>query len=219
MDIMSVDEVLTTTRTVRKRLDLSRPVPDDVIAQCIEIATYAPSGSNRQGWHFVVITDAEKRRQIGALYKRSFDQYYEAQMAQLGQAPETPDRAQLAKVLDSARYLGDHMGDAPALILVCAEGRVENAGAMAQAAFYGSVVPAAWSLMLALNARGIGTAWTTLHMRYADETAELLGVPATVTQVMLTPVAYLKDGPSKRAARKPAAERTYWNQWGNTRSA
>jgi nitroreductase len=217
MDIACVDEVLTTTRTVRKRLDLSRPVPDEVIAQCIEIATFAPSGSNRQGWHFVVVTDEEKRRQIGALYKRSFDQYYDAQIAALGSASDSPDRAQLAKVLDSARYLGDHMGDAPALILVCAEGRVENAGAMAQAAFYGSVIPAAWSLMLALNARGIGTAWTTLHLRYEGEVNALLGLPADVTQVMLTPVGYLKDGPSKRAARKPARERIYWNSWGNTR--
>lgn len=215
MDIASIDEVLTTTRTVRKRLDLSRPVPNDVIAQCIEIATFAPSGSNRQGWHFIVITDAGLRKQIGAIYKRSFDLYYTSQMAQLGNAPtDDPNRAQLAKVLDSARYLGDHMGDAPALILVCAEGRVENAGAMAQAAFYGSVIPAAWSLMLALNARGIGTAWTTLHLRHDEEVASLLGIPKDVTQVMLTPVGYLKDGPSKKAARKPARERTYWNHWG-----
>jgi nitroreductase len=217
MDIACVDEVLTTTRTVRKRLDLTRPVPDDVIAECIEIATFAPSGSNRQGWHFVVITDEEKRRQIGALYKRSFDAYYEMQMAQHVNAPDSPDRAQMAKVLDSARYLGDHMGEAPALILVCAEGRVENAGAMAQAGFYGSIIPAAWSLMLALNARDIGTAWTTLHLRYEEEAAALLGLPANVTQVMLTPVGYLKDGPSKRAARKPARERIYWNGWGQTR--
>jgi nitroreductase len=217
MDIACVDEVLTTTRTVRKRLDLSRPVPDEVIAQCIEIATYAPSGSNRQGWHFVVVSDAGLKQQIGALYKKSFDQYYDAQLAQLGSAPDSPDRAQLAKVLDSARYLGDHMGDAPALVLACAEGRVENAGAMAQAAFYGSILPAAWSLMLALNARSIGSAWTTLHLRYADEAAALLGIPADVTQVMLTPIGYLKDGPSKKAARKPARERTYWNAWGNTR--
>lgn len=216
MDIACADEVLTTTRAVRKRLDLTRPVPDDVIAQCIEIATCAPSGSNRQGWHFIVISDAEKRRQIGALYKRSFDQYYDAQMTQLDSTPDSPERAQMAKVLDSARYLGDHMGDAPALILVCAEGRVENAGAMAQAAFYGSILPAAWSLMLALNARGIGSAWTTLHLRYADEVATLLGIPAGITQALLTPIGYLKDGPSKRAVRKPARDRTYWNQWGST---
>jgi nitroreductase len=217
MDIACVDEVLTTTRAVRKRLDLARPVPDDVIAQCIEIATHAPSGSNRQGWHFVVVTDAGLKQQIGAFYKQSFDAYYEMQVAQLGSAPDSPERAQLAKVLDSARFLGDHMGDAPALILVCAEGRVEHAGAMAQAAFYGSVIPAAWSLMLALNARGIGTAWTTLHLRHADAVAALLGLPEDATQVMLTPVGYLKDGPSKRGPRKPAHERTYWNAWGNTR--
>lgn len=217
MDIACIDEALTTTRAVRKRLDLAHPVPDDIIAQCIEIATHAPSGSNRQGWHFVVITDEEKRRQIGAHYKRSFDAYYESQMAALDHAPDSPERVQLAKVLDSARYIGDHMGDAPALILACADGRVENAGAMAQAAFYGSIIPAAWSLILALNARGIGTAWTTLHLRYADEVAALLGLPANVTQVMLTPVGYLKDGPSKRGPRKPARERTYWNAWGNSK--
>lgn len=218
MDIASVDQALTTTRTVRKRLDLARPVDPDVIETCIEIATYAPSGSNRQGWHFMVIADPALKREVGALYKRSFDLYVAAQRDALAKAPANePGRAQLEKVLSSAIYLSEHMGEAPALILVCADGRVEDAGPMAQAAFYGSVLPAAWSLMIALNARGIGSAWTTLHLRHERETAALLGIPETVTQAVLMPIGYLKDGPSGKAARKPARERTYWDRWGKPR--
>jgi nitroreductase len=215
MDTANVDHALTTTRTVRKRLDLTRPVDSQIIRQCIEIATFAPSGSNRQGWHFVVIDDPEVKRQIGAIYKRSFDLYLASQRGSLAKAPAAdPARTQLEKVLDSATYLSEHMGEVPALILVCADGRTENAGPMAQAAFYGSVLPAAWSLMIALNARGIGSAWTTLHLRYESEAAAVLGIPDTVTQAVLIPIGYLKDGPSGKAARKPAADRTYWNRWG-----
>lgn len=215
MDINTIDLALTTTRTVRKRLDLTRTVPENVIAECIEIATFAPSGSNRQGWHFVVVTDAELKQKVGELYRRSFHIYLQAIRAQ---QPSTAgaDVQPLDKVLDSAIYLSEHMGEVPALILVCGDGRVEDGGTMAQAGFYGSLLPAAWSLMVALNARGIGSAWTTLHLRYEREVAEVLGIPQSVTQAVLIPIGYLKDGPSTQAKRKPSRERTYWNKWGKT---
>jgi nitroreductase len=210
MDLATVDHLLTTTRSVRKRLDLARPVEPEVIERCIEIAIQAPTGSNAQGWRFLVLTDPELRAGIARLYKQSFDLYLSPQA--------TPPSPQQARVRESSIYLAEHMHEAPVLILPCIEGRVENAGLMAQAALYGSILPAAWSLMLALRARGLGSAWTTLHLRYEQEAAALLGIPGNITQAALIPVAYLKGGDLKPATRVPAPEITYWNRWGETRS-
>lgn len=214
--ISMADELLTTTRSVRKGLDFTRPVEPAVIKRCIEIATQAPTGGNAQGWHFIVITDADKRASIATLYKQSFDIYVGARREQAAATDSAdPHVAQTARVLQSAIYLSEHMGEAPMLIIPTIEGRVEHSGPMAQAGLYGSILPAAWSLMLALRARGIGSAWTTLHLRYEKEAAALLGIPDTITQAALLPVAYLKNTNLKPAKRLPAAERTYWNEWGN----
>ncbi len=216
MDLSTIDHLLTTTRSVRKRLDLTRAVPNDVIERCIEIATQAPSASNSQRWHFVVIVDAKQRAAVGAIYRRSFDVYLQEQRAMDAQrrAQLSPARwAQAMRVRDSATYLSEHMGEAPALIIPCIEGRVENAGQQAQAATYGSILPAAWSLMLALRARGIGSAWTTLHLRYERETAAVLGIPETVTQAALLPAAYYTGQDFKPATRITAKEFTHWNTW------
>jgi nitroreductase len=220
MDLATVDHLLTTTRSVRKRLDLTRPVEPEVIERCIEIAIQAPSGSNAQGWRFLVLTDPDLRAGIARLYKQSFDIYLGAQRVQPpAEQPADPHSARQARVRDSSIYLAEHMHEAPVLILPCIKGRVENAGLMAQAALYGSILPAAWSLMLALRARGLGSAWTTLHLRYEQEAAALLGIPANITQAALIPVAYLKGGDLKPATRVPAREVTYWNRWGERRSA
>jgi nitroreductase len=207
MDLNTVDHLLMTTRTVRRRLDLTRPVEPDVLARCIEIAIQAPTGSNRQNWHFVVVTDPDKRARIAAYYAQSFEQY-------IGPRRET---GEINAVARSAIYLADHLGEVPVHIIPCYDGRVEDAPAMAQAAHYGSILPAAWSLMLALRARGLGSAWTTLHLRYEREIGDLLGIPADVTQVALLPVAYFTGDDFKPAARRPAAEITYWDGWGQTR--
>lgn len=211
MDLATADELLTTTRSVRKRLDLARPVEPEVIERCIEIAIQAPTGSNLQGWHFVVVTEPEKRARVAAYYKQSFDLYLRAQR------PARVD-AQTLRVRDSSIYLSEHMAEVPALVIPCVEGRVENAGPLAQASLYGSILPATWSLMLALRARGLGAAWTTLHLRYEAEVGALLGIPPDVTQAALLPVAYLQGGSLKPAQRRPAAERTYWNAWGHVRA-
>ncbi len=213
MDLATVDQLLTTTRSIRKRLDLARPVEPEVIERCIEIAIQAPTGSNSQGWHFVVVTDPGLRAGVSELYRRSFDEYIRPQRAARPAATEDPRVAQQLRVQDSAIYLADHMHEVPVLIIPCIAGRVENAGVMAQAGTYGSILPAAWSLMLALRARGLGSAWTTLHLRYEQETAALLGIPATVTQAALLPVAYIKGGEPKPAARVPARGVTSWNHW------
>jgi len=215
MDLAIADHLLTTTRSVRKRLDFDRPVAPEVIERCIEIATQAPTGSNTQGWHFLVITDPGMRAKVSAFYRQSFELYAAAGS---GRAPEVaapdPHVAQMGRVRDSAIYLAEHMHRAPVLIIPCIAGRVESAGTMAQAGFYGSILPAAWSLMLALRARGLGSAWTTLHLRYERDVAALLGIPENVTQAALLPVAYIKGNDLRPALRRPAWEVTSWNSWG-----
>lgn len=224
MDLATVDKLLTTTRSVRKRLDLTRPVPDEVIAECIEIALQAPSGSNRQGWHFVVVTDADKRATIAQYYAKSFRNYRRrSARAQAAMADDDPRRERAGKVAKSAIHLADHMHEVPVLVIPCIDGRtdqVDEDGAVpnmaAQAGLYGSILPAAWSFMLALRARGLGAAWTTLHLVYADEVAALLGLPETVTQAALLPVAYYTGDDFRPAVRIPGRELTYWNSWGAT---
>ena len=218
LDLDTVDHLLTTTRSVRKRLDLSRSVEPEIIEHCIESATQAPTGSNRQSWHFVVVTDADKRAAVGRLYRRSFELYAQALPASGGRSSQDEAvRAQNDRVRESAWHLADHMGEVPVLIIPCIDGRAENDGPMAQASLYGSILPAAWSLMLALRARGIGSAWTTLHLRYERDVAALLGIPDNVTQAALLPVAHFLGEDFKPALRQPASRKTYWNRWGAPR--
>ncbi len=205
MDVSAVDYVLTTTRSVRRRLDLSRPVERSVIEQCIEIAVQAPNGSNANPYHFMVVTDAAKRAAMADIYRRAYEHI-------IGHDPEW----ERSKVGISSKYLADHLQDVPVLIIPCVRGRLENPSALRMAGRYGSILPAVWSLMLALRARGLGSAWTTAHIYYEAEVANLLGIPHDVTQVAMLPVAYTLGTDFKRAARVPARERTYWDSWGKT---
>lgn len=207
MDLATVDHLLTTTRSVRRRLDLSRPVEPEVLERCLDIAVQAPSGSNRQRWHFVIVTEPELKLGIAELYRRAFTAYRGTQAASGGTTPADA-------VTESATYLAEHFHAVPALVLFCYEGRVEQAGVAAQASVYGSILPAAWSFMLALRARGLGTAWTTLHLRYEQEAAALLGLPDTLTQAVLFPVAYYTGDDFKPARREPLAQQISWNSWG-----
>ena len=215
MDLTTVDHLLTTTRSVRKRLDFTRPVEPEIVEACIDIAVQAPTGSNRQDWYFMVITDAQKRTQVGELYKKSWYIY----ASQLGEPTEGQSHkpGQMARVADSARYLADHMHEVPMLIIPCVRGRTDNSPAWTQAGFFGSILPAAWSLMLALRSRGLGSAWTSLHLRYEQDVAAILGIPATVTQAALLPVAYYLGDDFKPADRLSAKRFTYWDSWGTTR--
>ncbi|MBI2764346.1 MAG: nitroreductase family protein [Chloroflexi bacterium] len=213
MDLASVDHVLTTTRSVRKRLDFSRAIDRKVIEECIEIATQAPTGSNRQGWSFIVITDAAKRKAIADIYRRLFELY--ANTAPVQYPADDPRSAQQPKVRDSATYLAEHMHECPVFIIPCLEGRTDGASAGMQAGFWGSILPAAWSLMLALRARGIGTAWTSIHLGKEREVAKLLGIPDNVSQAVLFPLAYFTGDDFKVANRLPASAVTHWDSWGN----
>jgi len=217
MDLQSIDHLLTTTRSVRKRLDFTRPVPTDVLRRCLDIAFQAPTGSNAQEWHFMVITDAAKRAGLAKIYQRAFEGYrmIAASTPQLQEGD--PRRTQTLRIVDSAGYLADHFHEVPVMVLACIERRVENAGVLAQASVYGSILPAVWSLMLALRSRGLGSAWTTLHLMYEQEAADLLGIPADVTQAALLPVAYFTGTDFKPAKRLPATEHIHWDTWGQRR--
>jgi len=194
------DHVLSTARSVRRKLDFERPIEPEVIHQCIDIATQAPTGLLGENWRFVVVTDSATKSRLAALYRRILLEIFER-------------RGEPVKATHQA--LIDHLHRIPAMIFVCAVGEppTERAG---QVAFYGSILPAAWSLMLALRARNIGTTWTTLMSAAADEVAKILAMPPDVTQTVMLPAAYAKGARLRRAERLPAAEVTFWNRWGDT---
>ncbi len=215
LDLTS-DQLLTTTRSVRKRLDFSRPVEPEVIRECLEIALQAPTGSNAQRWHFIVVTDAEKRKALGDIYKRGWDIYrQDADSANAKRYANNPQRLQTQKrIVDSSTYLAEHMGDVPVHLIPCIAGRWEGMPTAGQASFWGSILPAAWSFMLAARARGLGTAWTTLHLIFEQEAAQVLGIPyEKITQAALIPVAYTQGTDFKPAPREPLDTILHWNEW------
>jgi len=218
MDLATADHLLTTTRSVRKRLDFSKPVDLAVVRRCLEIAFQAPTGSNAQGWSFVVVTDADKRRGLADLYRKAFELYANNPDLRPAFSDDDPRMKQLPRIVDSAMYLAEHLHEAPVLVIPCIEGRVENAGTLAQASVYGSILPAAWSFMLALRTRGLATAWTTLHIMFEQDAAKLLGLPDHVTQTALFPVAHYTGSDFKPAKRVPSAQLVHWNSWGTHRA-
>jgi nitroreductase len=218
MDLATVDHLLTTTRSVRKRLDFSRPVPLDLVRRCLDVALQAPTGSNAQGWHFVVVTDAAKRKALADLYRQAFQFYVENPDFRRTYEPEDLRTKQMPSILDSATYLAEHLHEAPVHLIPCIEGRVEQAGVVGQASVYGSILPAVWSFMLAARARGLGSAWTTLHLIFEQDAAKLLGIPADVTQTALLPVAFFKGTDFKPAVRKDPHLVMHWDAWGAHRA-
>lgn len=228
LDLSVCDKLLTTTRSIRKRLDLTRPVPPALIEECLKVAVQSPSATNTQKWRFVVIRDAEKRAGIARLYKQAFESYWEqadnATYGTTGPAStlkgargKPPPENSLQRMIDSAVYLVNHLHEVPVHVLFCIEDQVQDVPLFDQATAYGSMLPAAWSFMLAARARGLGCCWTTVHLKHADEAAKLLNIPDTVTQGVLLPVAYYTGTDFKAARRIPAAELTYWDTWGQKR--
>jgi len=212
---LSADDMLATTRSVRKRLDFSRPVEPEVIRECLELALQAPTGGNSQSWQFVVVTDAEKRKTLGDLYRKGWAFYRGNE--QLGGRPIVGDSAraqQLRRIVDSSDYLAEHMHEAPVLLIPCIKGRTDGAPVVAQAGHWGSIIPAAWSFMLAARARGLGTSWTTVHLFYEQAAAQALGIPfEQVMQVALIPVAYTLGTDFKPATRQPLERVVHWDAW------
>ena len=215
---LTPDELLTTTRSVRKRLDFSRPVETELLRECLEIAAQAPTGGNRQHWHFVMVTDPQQIAALGAVYQKGWSVYLQEQTSIAAAAQTkrmTPDRiATLSRIIDSSNYLAEHMGEVPAMLIPCGWGRIDNVPSNAQAGYWGSLLPAAWSFMLAARARGLGTCWTTVHLYYEQEAAQILGIPyERVVQAALIPVAHTLGTDFKPAPRVPLDDIVHWNRW------
>jgi nitroreductase len=210
---LSVDEVLTTTRSVRKRLDFDKPVGREVLMECLELALQAPTGSNAQGWQWVFIEDADKKKAIADIYLAHAKGYLSLP------APEYPEGdtrgERMGLVRDSATYLAEHMHEAPVLMIPCLQGRAEQAPLLSSS-FWASLFPAVWSFCLALRSRGLGSCWTTLHLLDDGEqqAAEVLGIPFDeYSQGGLLPIAYTKGTDFRPAKRLPAEAVTHWDSW------
>lgn len=216
MPQLTVDELLTTTRAVRKRLDLTRPVDPALLRECIELATQAPTGSNSQDWHFVVVTDPDTRQQIGDLY-RTGGAEYGARMKGRNRLRRTlgeDERVVRRNVLASSGYLFEHIHEVPVHVIPCIDGRIDGASLPELATAFGGIYPAVWSFMLAARSRGLGTSWTTVHLERERDVAELLGIPyEEVTQVALIPVAHTIGDGFKPGKRLPVDEVVHWEKW------
>jgi nitroreductase len=212
---LGADELLSTTRAVRKRLDLERPVEMQLVDECLELAAQAPTGSNAQGWHFLVVTDPDKRARLGEMYRQGFEMFYgDRAAAEAGLPADDPDYVATTKrVIDSAEYLAQHMGEVPVMVIPCIEGRTDGGNVVIQASVWGSLLPAVWSFMLAARDRGLGTCWTTLHLLAEAEAAELLGIPDTVMQGALIPVAHTIGTDFKPGARRDMSRIVHHDSW------
>lgn len=209
---LTADEVLTTTRSVRKRLDFDRPVPREVLMECLEIALQAPTGSNAQGWQWMFVEDPAKKQALAKIYRTAATPYLDLPKPERGDIRDQ----QMDAVMNSAKYLNENLEKAPVMLIPLLEGRPDNAPIVMQASYWGSILPAVWSFMLALRERGLGTAWTTLHLMGDGEkqAAELLGIPfEDYTQAGLFPIAYTKGTDFKLAKRLPAEQLTHWDTW------
>ena len=204
-ELEAIDQLLSTTRAVRKRLALDRPVPPEIVEECLRLAIQAPTGSNRQGWHWLVVTDADKRAALAEMYRAGFGPYM--------------DRARsgsegLTRVGESALWLAERLEQVPVHVIPCIDDYTKGG---AHAGVWASIYPAVWSFQLALRSRGLGSVLTTLHLPRAHDAAELLGIPEGVLQAGLVPVAYYTGDDFKPAKRHPVEAVTSWNQWGNRR--
>ena len=205
---LTPDELLTTTRAVRKRLDLTRPVEREVLEECLALAQQAPTGSYKQDWHFVVVTDPGLRADLAELWRQGGEKY----LSRAGTPEQVPGI--MGRVLDSVFHLVDHLHQVPVHVIPCIEGRTEGKSVFAQASRWGSIMPAVWSFMLAARSRGLGSVWTSFHLAHEREAAELLGIPYDeVMQAALIPVAYTIGTDFKPATRAPLESMVHWDHW------
>ena len=205
---LTPDQVLSSTRAVRRRLDLTRPVEREVLEECLLLAQQAPTASYAQNWHFVVVTDADERAALGALWREVAGTYLQRRAAAAAADPR------IARLGEGVRHLAAHIHEVPVHVIPCVEGRTDGLPAAAQASRWASIIPAAWSFMLAARARGLGTAWTTFHLRREREAAELLGIPYDqVMQAALIPVAYTVGTDFRPAPRRSLDTMVHWDRW------
>jgi nitroreductase len=203
---LTPDELLSTTRAVRKRLDLERPVEREVLEECFVLAQQAPTAGYSQTWHFVVVTDVEKKAAIGELWRQVAYPY----LKRGGGARD----GQMLRISDAVVHLAEHIHEVPVFVIPCVKGRYEGKPNPLTASMFGSIIPAVWSFMLAARSRGLGTVWTTFHLMHEEEVARILGIPyEEVTQVALIPVAYTIGTDFKPGRRKPLDSMLHWESW------
>jgi nitroreductase len=202
LDLESVDRVLSSARSVRRKLDFERPIAPEVLLDCIDIATQAPLGLGGESWRFVVVTEAHSKQRIADVYRDVMSNLQSELSLQ---------------VKPTQQSLMDRLHEMPALVFVCYSGAAPETELAGQVGLFGSVLPAAWSLMLALRARGIGATWTSLLASRQAEVAEILDIPDGVMQMVMLPVGYLKQATLRRASRKPPQQVTYWERYGQSR--
>ncbi len=194
-----LDHLLSTVRSVRRRIDFDREVEDAVLLECVDIAVQAPTGRGDEDWRFLVVKQRETIMRLANIYREVLLQFVE----QIG----TP-------IKSSHQALIDHLGDFPAMIFVCKEGTPENSFS-SQTAYFGSILPAAWSLMIALRAREIGCTWTTLLSARHEEVGQILGIPASARQIVMLPIGYCRQAVLRKAERKQALEVSFLDKWGS----
>jgi nitroreductase len=203
---LTTDELLSTTRAVRRRLDLGRPVEREVLEECFELAQQAPTAAYMQNWHFVVVTDADKRAAIAELWRQVAYPYLDRDRG--------PRKGQMLRIIEASVHLADHIHEVPVFVIPCVQGRYEGQPNAIVASMFGSIIPAAWSFMLAARSRGLGTVWTTFHLVHEEEVATILEIPYhEVTQVALIPVAYTIGTDFKPGTRKPLDTMLHWDRW------
>lgn len=208
-DLETVDTLLSTTRAVRKRLDLTRDVPDDVLLDCIRLSQQAPTGSNMQNWRWLIVRDEATRGALAQLYRDAGGDY-------LAAAAATATEGQTGRVMDSANFLAQHLEEVPVHVIPCVLGRLTSANSVGDwSGMMGSIYPAIWSFQLALRSRDLGSALTTLHLGKEAEAAEILGIPDNVMQIALLPVAYTLGTDFKPADRGPVERIVHIDRWGN----
>jgi nitroreductase len=193
-----VDEVLSTARSVRRKLDYERPVPRQLLLDSIAVAVQAPTGIAGENWRFLIVDAPEQKAQIAKIYSEVLVNL----MAERG-LPVKPTH----------KALIERLHEIPAMIFVCVDGLPVTDAISSQVGYYGSILPAAWSLMLALRARGLGTTWTTLLSARQEAVKAVLNMPAHAMQTVMLPVAYTKDAVLRRAERLPPEVVTYANRW------
>jgi nitroreductase len=212
---LGADALLSTTRAVRKRLDFDRPVERELLNECLAIALQAPTGSNAQGWQFMVVDDHAQKQAIAALYKKAWTLYPDMPFSAHNVHKDDPSMKKVQdRVVSSAQYLADNIEKVPAMLIPLVAGRFDGAPSWVGASIFGSILPATWSFMLAARERGLGTCWTTLHLMHEQEAAEVLGIPYDeMTQVALIPIAHAKGTSFKQGPRKDLDEFVHWNRW------
>ena len=214
---LNARELLTTTRSVRKRLDFSKPIARELLEDCLEISLQAPNGSNMNTWKWLIIDDPTTITSIASIYNSAMDDYVALLGDAVGENYMGADIPGFNKINQSVDYLRENLAKAPAILIPLMSGRVENAGVFMQASSYGSIIQAVWSFFLALRSQGLGSAWTTAHLWREQELAELLGIPFDqYTQVGLFPIAYTIGTDFKPAYRKPVKEVLSWNHFNNS---